>query len=48
MRAPPFVVAVSAVVAVVQFDQNLDQKFDQTLDQKIDIASPGCFKKVHV
>ena len=36
-RAPPFVVAVSAAVSVVQFDQNLDQKSDQTLDQKIDV-----------
>ena len=27
-RAPPFVVAVNAVAAVVLFDQNLDQKID--------------------
>ena len=27
-RAPPFVVAVNAVVSVVLFDQNLDQKID--------------------
>ena len=30
-----------------QFDQNLGQKIEKTLDRKIDIASPGCFKKVH-
>ena len=32
----PFVVAVNAVVSVVLFDQNLDQKFDPNLDQTLD------------
>ena len=31
----PFGVAVNAVVSVVLFDQNLDQKFDPDLDQAI-------------
>ena len=45
-RARPFIVSVPAVVSVVQFDQNLDQKFDQALDQKINFfcqaASKSC------
>ena len=34
-RARPFVVSVPAVVSVVLFDQNLDQKFHPNLDQTI-------------
>ena len=32
----PFIVSVPAVVSVVLFDQNLDQKFDPNLDQTLD------------
>ena len=35
-RARPFIVSVPAVVSVVLFDQNLDQKFDPNLDQTLD------------